>query len=312
MPRPPEWRFDPRCGRLVLLSPEREAKPDCIDQHNCPFCQNHESETEPEVLAYRPDSFTPNSTGWIVRVFPNKYAAIRPPLGQAEVIVDCPHHETRFHQLPSEHMALTLMAWRDRLSWYRLQGKYPFVQLFKNQGPQAGASVAHCHSQLIASQKIPDFVQRELRHHSELFKKFGQCPLCQELRQQETQTRWIFENSDFVAICPIAPRQAFETWIIPKRCSGHFETLHSKELLTLAEILRILLVRIQKAADQPDYNLILVTTPQTWEHPFHWRLEILPRIVNGGGWEWATETIITTVLPEDAAERLRRMSDISI
>ncbi len=307
MTRLPEWRFDPRTGRLVLLSPEREAKPERVADHNCPFCQQKETETEPEVLAYRPDGLSPNSHGWSVRVFPNKYAAIRPPLGQAEVIVDCPQHETLFHKLPTEQIALVLTAWRDRLAWYRKQGRYPFVQLFKNQGPGAGASVPHCHSQLIASQKIPDAVQRELQHFHEQAQALGRCPTCHELISEEAAPRRIFESQTFTAMCPIAPRQAFETWLIPKRCSGHFETLTKPELHAIAEILREALSRIQRVADHPDYNLMLVTAPQGWEHPFHWRLEILPRIVNGGGWEWATETIITTIRPEDAAERMRRL-----
>jgi hypothetical protein len=38
-----------------------------------------------------------------------------------------------------------------------------YAAAFKNVGAEAGASLGHCHSQIVATPLIPDLVQRELR-----------------------------------------------------------------------------------------------------------------------------------------------------
>ena len=41
-----------------------------------PFSEGNESRTPPEVFALRPDGGEPNSTGWSVRVVPNKFPVL--------------------------------------------------------------------------------------------------------------------------------------------------------------------------------------------------------------------------------------------
>src|SRR5439155_2972317 len=72
----PEWRSDPLTGRRVLISPDRAERPHAVGSA-CPFCEGHEAETPPEVLAYRAPGSAPNGPGWRVRVVPNRYAAVR-------------------------------------------------------------------------------------------------------------------------------------------------------------------------------------------------------------------------------------------
>jgi UDPglucose--hexose-1-phosphate uridylyltransferase len=64
-----DLRKDPVTGRWVIISTERQKRPDDfhIDTVTvkgdalCPFCQGHEDKTPPEILAYR------NGNGWDVR-----------------------------------------------------------------------------------------------------------------------------------------------------------------------------------------------------------------------------------------------------
>src|SRR5688572_2205413 len=134
-----EWRFDPLTGSRVLISPDRAERP-IRPAGACPFCEGHESETPPELLAFRDQGSAPNGPGWRVRVVPNRYAAVRlspgepgalatggppvapgskklrePGLGVAEVFLECPHHGTALRKLPQSQAALAILAWRDRL-----------------------------------------------------------------------------------------------------------------------------------------------------------------------------------------------------
>ena len=43
----------------------------------CPFCPGRESNTPPEILAYRPGNSEPNQPGWTLRVISNKFPALK-------------------------------------------------------------------------------------------------------------------------------------------------------------------------------------------------------------------------------------------
>ena len=59
----PELRKDPVTGRWVIISTERQKRPNdfrferaaASAREHCPFCPGHEDMTPPEVLAYRPE-----------------------------------------------------------------------------------------------------------------------------------------------------------------------------------------------------------------------------------------------------------------
>src|SRR5262249_7852838 len=112
----PELRKDPIVGRWVIIAHERAKRPtdfsgDTQSQSHagmCPLCEGSESATPPEILAFRSEALPPNSTGWRVRVVPNKFPALSiegdldkrgdgiydlmAGVGSHEVIVESPRH----------------------------------------------------------------------------------------------------------------------------------------------------------------------------------------------------------------------------
>ena len=60
-------------------------------------------------------------------------------------------------------IGLVLQTWRARLIDLRRDVRLRYVLIFKNKGREAGASVDHAHSQLIATPIIPTEVVEELR-----------------------------------------------------------------------------------------------------------------------------------------------------
>jgi UDPglucose--hexose-1-phosphate uridylyltransferase len=313
----PEWREDILTGRRVLISPDRAERP-IQEPGLCPFCEGTEEATPPEVYADRKPNTQPNGPGWRVRVIPNRYAAVRldivapnlvdPAIGIAEVVLECPEHQTLFHHLSVDQIERVLRAWRERIRFWREDGRLGFVQVFKNQGVDAGASLEHCHSQVIGLPDVPSQVLREISKAT----VGGKCGFCDWLKQGRLEERIVARSERFTVVCPDAPRFPAETWILPNVHESGFEFTADESLHDLATHLLATLQRLTRAFGHPDYNLILKSAPFQGAEAYHWRLEILPRLVTTAGWEWGTGVLINTCFPETAAQRLRESTNPKI
>ena len=118
---------------------------------------------------------------------------------------------------------------------------------------------------------------------------------------------YFFASPGFVAFCPFASWQPCEIWLLPAAHAASFETSSTDELQRLADVLHVLIQRIESLIPGVAYNLVLNTAPwsgsgKTWNH---WRIELLPRLNAFAGLELATGIYVNPVAPERAAGRLR-------
>jgi UDPglucose--hexose-1-phosphate uridylyltransferase len=329
----PELRKDPVVGRWVIIATEREkrpsdfrSEPQPVRSEFCPFCEGNEDKTPPEILAYRDRQSRTNQPGWRVRVVPNKFPALQIEgnldkrgdgiydrmngIGAHEVIIETPKHEITITALSPAHVEEVLWSYRDRLVDLKKDTRFVYGLVFKNVGSAAGASLEHTHSQLIVTPTVPIAVAEEM-NGSETFYKFrGRCLFCDIIDQEiSVRDRIVMDDPNFLAIEPYAPRFPFETWIIPKRHSSHFENIQRFEIEGLVNVLLTVLTRLEKALSNPSYNYIIHTSPfDRSELPYyHWHLEIIPRLTRVAGFEWGTGFYINPVPPERAAEFLREI-----
>jgi len=117
----------------------------------------------------------------------------------------------------------------------------------------------------------------------------------------------VLDTPHFTAFCPFASRFPFETWIVPKAHSSHFENIPKSGVDDLGHVLRSVLGKLESALDNPAYNYIIHTGPfdhQELPH-YHWHIEVIPRLTNVAGFEWGSGFYINPVPPEDAAAFLR-------
>lgn len=331
----PELRKDPIVGRWVIIAHERATRPRDFSsepQHQasagpCPFCAGRESETPPEIIAYRDRGSPANGPGWRVRVVPNRYPALKVEgtlnkrgegiydkmegVGAHEVIIECPAHEVSLANLPEDNIRDVLWIYRDRLLDLKRDPRLVHGMLFKNVGPAAGASLEHTHSQLIVTPIVPISVWEEMTGALEFYNYRGRCIYCDMIEQELTgQKRVVLETERFTAFCPFASRFPFETWILPKSHSSHFEDLSREEAADLADALGRTLRRIEFALGSPSYNYIIHTAPfdhQALPH-YHWHIEIIPRVTRIAGFEWGSGFYINAVPPENAGAYLRDVS----
>ncbi len=329
----PELRKDPITGRWIIIATERAKRPtDFITEDQpvkasfCPFCEGNEDKTPPEIFALRTHGTLPNTKGWQVRVVPNKFPALRIEgaldkrgegiydkmngIGAHEVLIETPDHEISLTALDNGHIQNVIRVYRDRLLDLKKDKRFRYGMLFKNVGVAAGASLEHTHSQLIATPVVPKAVLEEMRGSEAFFNYRGRCIYCDMIQQEiETEERLVINTNSFVSFQPYAPRFPFETWVLPKNHSSHFEKLSEAEVADLADILKNSLLKIEKALDYPPYNYVLHTGPfDRSDIPYyHWHIEIIPRLTKVAGFEWGTDFYINPVPPEDSAQFLREI-----
>ncbi len=331
----PELRRDPIVGRWVIIATERARRPSdvvrCpppVQPGLCPFCPGHEDKTPHEVyVAGRPPTAPRDAPGWRVRVVPNRFPALKIEgdldreaegiydrmngIGAHEVIIETPDHTRALEDLSPAELTEVLFAFKARILDLRNDLRFRYILLFKNHGHQAGASLEHAHSQLIALPVVPRHVIEEIegaRRHYDLKER---CIFCDIVGQErKDRARLVYENDEFVVFAPWAPRSPFETWIVPKRHESNFE-LEPKERLGLcAQALGTTLRRLGAALAKPAYNFIVHSNPlrDAPSPSYHWHLEVMPALTQVAGFEWGTGFHINPVPPEEAAEFLRKVA----
>jgi UDPglucose--hexose-1-phosphate uridylyltransferase len=331
----PDLRKDPIVGRWVIIANERAKRPHDFrgeaqslseTRGICPFCEGQEDKTPPEIVAYRERGSHANGPGWRVRVVPNKFPALKVEgslnkrgegiydmmagVGAHEVIIESPRHVISMAEMPEENIREVLWVYRDRLVDLKKDTRLVHGMLFKNVGSAAGASLEHTHSQLIVTPIVPISVWEEMTGALEFFNYRGRCIYCDMVQQElSTEDRIVLDTPHFTAFCPYASRFPFETWILPKHHSSHFENIPKPSVDDLGSVLRQVLNKLELALDSPPYNYIIHTAPfdhQEMPH-YHWHIEVIPRLTKVAGFEWGSGFYINSVPPEEAAAYLREV-----
>jgi UDPglucose--hexose-1-phosphate uridylyltransferase len=318
----------------VIIATERAKRPEELATHRvaeplpafvetCPFCPGNENKTPPEVMRSPAQSAEP----WAVRVIPNKFAALSSELQPArslqhlrrrvdgfgfhEVIIDTPDHSGCMALLPDAHVASILSVYRERYKALSLDRRVTHITIFKNHGADAGASLQHPHSQLIATPVIPSQVRHRLFEALRHYDDVGECMFCHMVeREVEDQTRIVLKGEHFVAMEVFASATPFATHIFPLRHMASFGDISDIEIADLARVLRTLLAKLHIGLENPDLNFTIRSGPPEYAgaRHFHWYVSVIPRLTRVAGFELGSGMFINTVLPEAAAEFLRKVS----
>ncbi len=327
----PELRKDPISGRWVIISDRTGKRPsDFISPSQkrraggfCPFCPGNEHTTTPEITAFRPASTSPNSPGWTLRVVPNKFPALQIQgelskrgegvfdrmngVGAHEVIIETPDHQLSLATMSLRAVEDVLWAYFFRLTDLNKDSRLKYVLIFKNEGEIAGSSLEHTHSQLIALPITPKSVKEEMDSAKKYYETKERCIFCDIINQElSADKRVIYENDKYVSISPFAPREPFETWILPKKHESNFSP-PEKSFTSLAEILQRTLKQLDKVLDIPPYNYIIHTSPYKEEvnDYYHWHIEIVPKLTKTAGFEWGSGFYINPTPPEEATKYMK-------
>lgn len=343
----PEARIDQLTGLRTLLAPGRAERPGAFGSaapsptgpESCPFCEDHESETPPEVWANRPGEGGPDTPGWLQRSVPNLYSALADvapgrggapsvsesgltsaadPLlastrtsesdlfraasagGAHEVIVNSPRHVAALGELEGEELAGALIAWRTRMAAHADEAS--LVHLIVNEGPDAGATLAHTHAQLFALPFVPAEVARERERFAAYHQRTTGGHLLEDVLVEEVRRRerLVAIDAEAALFCPWASRSPYELRLVPRSASPRFDQ-DDRGAALLHRAVRALGKLLGAGVG---LNLWVRSAPRGTEE-FHWHLDISPRVGTRGGFELGTGVDINTLSPERAAAELR-------
>ncbi|MBW6440548.1 galactose-1-phosphate uridylyltransferase [Patescibacteria group bacterium] len=326
-----QLRKDLVSGTWVLFSTKRGQRPDFNkkeglqketeqEKDHCPFCKNNVDEQEKDVLVY-----TKQDGDWSLKVFPNKFPALSSAFkdvnkrehGPFEVIDGIGYHEvliTENHtddiaEMDVIRVAEMIDAYQERYISLMNQKHIKYISIFKNYGKDAGASIRHPHSQIVAMPIIDRDVYRSIKGSEKYFNVHKECVHCVMIDyENQSKKRTIFENEEFIVICPFVSRVSFEMRIYPKRHLSYFERITDEKKIKLAEAMKYCLAKLKENLNNLSYNMFLHTSPcdgKTYDH-YHWHFEIFPKTNTWAGLELSTGTEVCSMLPERSAEMLRK------
>jgi UDPglucose--hexose-1-phosphate uridylyltransferase len=262
----------------------------------CFFCKGNEHLTPPTKYQDVDD--------WTVRVFDNKF----PLVEDHEIVVHSPHHEQDIEDLSRDQNIKIIRAFLNRLSYFCSQNKEAII--FNNRGGDAGASVVHPHSQIIAMKGFPGIVEEEKESALHYYNENNSCYWCDEIKKAlKENTRIIYESSHFVLMVPEACRWSYEMKLISKNHKPNFEFIDEQEINDLAIVLKAALRAYNELFDRPDRNF--------WIHsmryePFHWHIGFIPHLKVLGALELGAGIWVSDrATPEGAAKDLSETKAIS-
>jgi UDPglucose--hexose-1-phosphate uridylyltransferase len=336
-----EVRKDYLLDRWVVIATERGRRPTDFAKKErekaktgvCPLCPGNEHMTPPAFLVYLKSGKGIRKTkdedgfrhkNWLIRCIPNLYPAFTQPKGKAgkmqimksddlaeavghhEVLVESPVHDGHPADAKISQLVHVINAYIDRLRELSAKPYVKYVSIFRNHGLEAGASLSHAHSQIIATPLIPRIVEEELKASKKFWTKNKKCVFCDILEKELDGPRLILKNTNYVAFAPWASVNPLEFWIFPKKHETTLLGMSKSEVKTFAKTLKICLNGLKRLLNDPPYNFgfHLAINKDASKH-YHWHLEIYPKLAIWAGFEKSTGIYINTVSPEAAAESLR-------
>lgn len=319
-----EFRQDPVTREWVIVVPERARRPHQHAQGTaaaCPFCPGSEG-----VAGTAVTQIDDGSGGWFVRVIENRFPildreVVQPRSGRAatwrrlpgsgrhEIVIDSPKHTATLGTLDANQIRRLLGVYIDRIRALALVDGIREIVVFRNHGAQAGASLRHPHSQIIATPVISPVTRRRIMDEIAFFDDYGECALCRALEDERAaRSRLVHESRSFVTYAPFASRTSHQMRIVPRRHCPRFEEIEPDELDDLASHLQRVFAALETELDNPDQNLVIASPPLDLVHrsASHWFIDVLPRLAIPAGFEIGSGIAVTTCAPEAAAAGLRR------
>jgi UDPglucose--hexose-1-phosphate uridylyltransferase len=335
---PSELRLDSISGNWVVIATNRAKRPETfkkdslkekLSEKNCPFCQIKTQKNPTLVISKGKKVLCKNwqelPKDWTVLVIPNKYPAFMPlakldirnegklykqmnAAGFHEVIVTR-SHKKQMAQFSIDKIKEVIDVYQSRYIDLMPEKFVNHISIFHNHGKDAGASIEHPHSQIITTPLIDVDLQEALLNSQIYYKKEKRCIYCEMNKwEKKNKKRIVFENKDFLIICPFASKTAFQVIISPKKHLPYFERITEQEKYFLAEAFQQALQKLFKGLNKPAYNFYLHTAPcdgRNYDY-YHWHWTILPKTSFLAGFEIGTQMEISTIEPEKAATYLRK------
>ena len=296
---------DPYLINNCIIAENRKKRPEIgKDSLLCPFCPGHEGDIEEVILEVK------DETGaFLTRIVNNKYPICgihHETYGRHDVVIDTPDHQQHPKDFSEEHWNVLLKLIQERWQQIADDGQIAFIQVFKNYGTLAGASISHSHWQIVALDEIPYYVQLQYEHFSQFNKTQQQCYMCYLIETMD-QSLIICEDENWIAAAPKVSEYAHETWLIPKKHHKVYGYLSSFELNSCGQMLKKLLAAYEVLEKGYAFNICFMSGGIKNSLDYHFFIKIIPRVTNWAGFELSTHCYFNTVHPITHAQVMKNI-----
>lgn len=304
-------RFDPLTGLAVILTDERPGEVSIPEPPDgpvpCPHCPEH---AVGRTLAARPDGSA--------RAVPHRIPALRVEeaertsaegpwleadgLGAHEVLVESTEHRPLRGQ-PVERSVSALLLLRERLADLRRDRRLASFAWWREEG---ASGCHHPVSQLVALPYVPEAVARSAREQVAWAARQGGSLLGELLAADEADgRRVVWRSPHAVAVCPWAPRAAFEVWVVPRPAGGFPADAPEAVWADVARGVWHVSRALAGALGSTPVTTSLASGPVDAPPAVGWFLRVRPATALVRGLEESVGTAIVGVFPEESAARLR-------
>ncbi|MBB6055226.1 MAG: UDP-glucose--hexose-1-phosphate uridylyltransferase [Gammaproteobacteria bacterium] len=332
----PHRRFNPLTGQWVLVSPHRakrpwqgqveKAAPDDRPAHDpdCYLCAGNTRVNGEKNPDYKGTFVFTNDFAALMTDTPDSPASADPLFqsqsarGTSRVICFSPDHSKTLPELPVPAIRQVIDTWCEQIT--DLAKDYLWVQVFENKGAAMGCSNPHPHGQIWANSFLPNELAREELTQKQWLAEKG-APLLLQYAQKEQQSgeRTVVETEHWIAVVPYWAAWPFETLLLPKTHVRRLTELSDEQKQDLALALKKLTSRYDNLFQCSfPYSMGWHGAPHQEGNMDHWQLHahFYPPLLRSAtvrkfmvGYEMLAETQ-RDLTPEQAAERLRAVSDI--
>ena len=327
----PHKRWNPLEREWILVSPHRAQRP---------WQGQLEAIQQPADVKYDPDCYLcpgnkraqgqTNPLYEHTYTFDNDYPALKPDIGKhhanqhdlliaeterglCRVICFAPEHYLTVSRMTHEALRQVVDTWASQYEELESRDWLQYVQVFENRGEMMGASNAHPHCQIWASESLPNKLASELHSQREYRAAKHSCLLCDYLKiELESKERLVYENEHFAALVPYWAIWPFEVMVLPKSHVARLQQLDDRSRSAFAEILKQVNTRYDNLFEVSfPYSFGLHNAPANADEGWHFHAHYLPPLLRSAtvrkfmvGYELLAGPQ-RDITAESAAERLR-------
>jgi UDPglucose--hexose-1-phosphate uridylyltransferase len=238
--------------------------------------------------------------------------------GTCRVICFSPDHGKTLPELPAAAIERVIATWCAQTE--ELGARYPWVQVFENKGAVMGCSNPHPHGQIWASDFLPNEAAVEDTLQRRYAEQHGRALLADYAeREAASGERVVVQTAHWLAVVPYWATWPFETLLLPRFEVQRLPQLQPAQRADLAIAIKRLTSRYDNLFHCSfPYSMGWHGAPFDERDPRPWQLHahFYPPLLRSAtvrkfmvGYEMLAESQ-RDLTPEQAAERLRAVSDI--
>ncbi len=291
------YKYQENFSGETIIAPNRRKRPKIDKQTvDCPFCSYNIDKINKKIKEVKLDNMS------YIYIVANKYPVVENEnIGVHDVIIDTDKHDQQPKDFSLIHWTILLKLMRERWNDLVQDGRYEFIQIFKNNGRLAGASIFHSHWQLVALNKVPYTMIEKYSKYD----KPNYCYLCEKEHLKESIL--IYETSRFEIIAPPKPEYYYEVWVVPK-CHRHgYGDIIDDEIEELGFILKKILQAYDIIIPNIDYNICMMSGDISKKWRYHFHIRLMMRVSYVAGFEISTGCSILTIEPKTYALKIKQL-----